>query len=129
MALFKPPAYMSCLRYYRQYSVLNRTLNKSLNLKYCVPIQCVSQRWLFWEKDRKGGYDTSEKVSTLEHLKKGFKELKYELVLWRQEMKELIQTDPLLIARPGNIPFFLLFLTLSLFLGIQFSITHNSSAL
>ncbi|KAM3962467.1 complex I intermediate-associated protein 30 [Aphomia sociella] len=78
-----------------------RNINKNFELNR-PSIQNVSKRWLFWERNRKGGYITKEKVSTLEHLKSGFKELKYEFTLFKQELRELVETDPLLVARPGE---------------------------
>ncbi|XP_073950562.1 complex I intermediate-associated protein 30 [Choristoneura fumiferana] len=86
----------------RAYSALNKVLKKGLNLNNSTPILTNTQRWLFWEKERKGGYNTKGEVSTITHLKTGFKELKSEVKLWMQEMKELAVTDPLLIARPGE---------------------------
>ncbi|CAH2094498.1 unnamed protein product [Euphydryas editha] len=60
------------------------------------------QRQLFWERDRKGGYNSNEKISKINLIKDGFKELKGEFKLLGQEIKELIAADPLLIARPGK---------------------------
>ncbi|XP_063627900.1 complex I intermediate-associated protein 30, mitochondrial [Cydia splendana] len=86
----------------RAYSVLNRVLDKRLKLYNSASILTNTQRWLFHESERKGGYNTKEDVSTLTHIKNGFKELKSEVKLWLQEMKDLALTDPLLIARPGE---------------------------
>lgn len=94
-------AYRVILRNIRQFSYFN---NADTILKLNRPsIQTVSKRRLFWERDRKGGYSTTEKVSILDHLKTGFKELKHEFGLLKQEIKELVETDPLLVARPGEI--------------------------
>ncbi|RVE55332.1 hypothetical protein evm_000230 [Chilo suppressalis] len=84
--------------------------NRRLQFQWCrqpqrakLPItQNVSSRFLFWERDRKGGYDTSQKISLSEHLKEGYKEIKGEFKLLGQEIKALIETDPLLVARPGE---------------------------
>ncbi|CAH0678791.1 unnamed protein product [Chilo suppressalis] len=84
----------------RQHSFLTKNV---IQPKAKLPItQNVSSRFLFWERDRKGGYDTSQKISLSEHLKEGYKEIKGEFKLLGQEIKALIETDPLLVARPGE---------------------------
>ncbi|XP_072929980.1 complex I intermediate-associated protein 30, mitochondrial [Epargyreus clarus] len=101
----------SCFRLLKRYHpccVLNFVLEPSKTLRFAAPIQ----KRLFWEKDRKGGYNTEdklEKVSTIQHIKNGFKELKSELKLFGQEIKDLIEMDPLLIARPGEVDLLWLF--------------------
>ncbi|PZC75498.1 hypothetical protein B5X24_HaOG206039 [Helicoverpa armigera] len=102
MALCKTSIFINIIRNNRHYSTLCKSLTNINSLNYSKPILITSQRWLFHESFRKGGYDTEKKVSNLEHLKSGFKELKQELKLFGQEVKELIITDPLLIARPGE---------------------------
>lgn len=87
IAKFKSSNIISCNNYWKVNSILPQN------------IQC---RHLFWEKDRKGGYEFKEKQSILTHLKNGIKELKEEINLSMKELKELAETDPLLIARPGK---------------------------
>ncbi|XP_062539696.1 complex I intermediate-associated protein 30, mitochondrial [Armigeres subalbatus] len=59
---------------------------------------------LFWEKERKGGYDTKskKKVSQKQQILDGLKELRQEFALFNQEWKEKLQSDPLLVFRPGE---------------------------
>lgn len=58
---------------------------------------------LFWERDEKGGYkDTRPRPSRIQMIRDGMKEMKHEIALWRQEMKELFETDPILLYRPGE---------------------------
>ncbi|XP_049877481.1 complex I intermediate-associated protein 30, mitochondrial [Pectinophora gossypiella] len=102
MALWKTRVISSLFRQYRYYSAFNRTLNKCDLFDNNRLTQVLSHRGLFWEKDRKSGYDTAHNISYLEHLKNGFQELKYELKLFGQEIKEFMEADPLLIARPGE---------------------------
>lgn len=102
MALLKTRILTSLIQQSRQYSFLSRNLDKTVHIQSIYPVKSIQQRWLFWEKDRKGGYDTAHQVSIFQHLKQGFKELKGECKLWMHEVKELIETDPLLIARPGK---------------------------
>ncbi|XP_004921859.1 complex I intermediate-associated protein 30, mitochondrial [Bombyx mori] len=101
MSLLKTNVITS-VKYLRSFSVLCRKSNQDHHLKKC-PILFNTQRWLFWERHRKGGYDTTIKTSNWEHLKNGLVELKHELKLFAKELKELYDMDPLLIARPGEI--------------------------
>lgn len=51
--------------------------------------------------DRKDGYGKSKDLSKKEHIKFGLKQLKTELKLWTEEMKETIRGDPILLLPPG----------------------------
>lgn len=102
MALCKINTYANLIRNSRQFTILYKDLTNRSNFKYSNPYLIGSQRWLFHESHRKGGYDTEHKISNWEHMKNGFKELKEELNLFKQEVIDLIETDPLLIARPGK---------------------------
>lgn len=55
-----------------------------------------------WVKDRKNGYKTQKEVSTKQHIIDGLKLLKHEIKLWKEEVKELLTGDPLLVCRPGE---------------------------
>lgn len=102
MALLRPHFLVNVLRHQRHFSVLCKGVDKKLNTSNISPISVNFQRYLFWERHRKGGYDTALKVGYLELIKTGFKELKEECKLFAQEVKEYIKVDPLLIARPGE---------------------------
>lgn len=97
MALCKKISVHNLVQTQRLCAIYNKTL-----LKISAPANKLTQRCLFWEKERKGGYDTREKVSPIQHIKHGFQELKCEIKLWTQEVKETLKADPLLIARPGE---------------------------
>ncbi|XP_013170863.1 PREDICTED: probable complex I intermediate-associated protein 30, mitochondrial [Papilio xuthus] len=88
--------------YFRHYSVLCKRLDNSPLLSCFAQSFIPVNRSLFWEKERKGGYRSQENVSYIEHMKNGYKELKVELKLFAKEMKEFLEADPLLIARPGE---------------------------
>lgn len=88
---------------YRQFSVLRKTIDSRPLLQKHEHIMKISGRFLFWERDRKGGYNTKIKTSPLENIKNGFRELKYELKLFQKEVKDYFTMDPLLLARPGKI--------------------------
>ncbi|XP_053687559.1 complex I intermediate-associated protein 30, mitochondrial [Sabethes cyaneus] len=58
---------------------------------------------LFWERDRKGGYQSTQpKVSRWQMIRDGMRELKYELSLFHEEWKERFASDPLVVFRPGE---------------------------
>lgn len=58
---------------------------------------------LFWEPDEKGGYkDTRPRPSKIKMIRDGMKELKHEIALWKQEIQEVLDTDPIMIYRPGE---------------------------
>ncbi|KXJ68462.1 complex I intermediate-associated protein 30, mitochondrial [Aedes albopictus] len=69
-----------------------------------VPVRFANN--LFWEKDRKGGYDTKgsggKKVSRKQLIVDGLKELREEFALFNQEWKEKLASDPLVVFRPGE---------------------------
>jgi hypothetical protein len=58
---------------------------------------------LFWERDLKGGYLRDRpKHATVDLVRDGLKELKGEIKLWKDEMKEHFIGDPILAYRPGE---------------------------
>lgn len=65
-----------------------------------VPVRFANN--LFWEKDRKGGYDTTKKVSRKQLILDGLKELRQEFALFNKEWKEKLASDPLVVFRPGE---------------------------
>lgn len=57
----------------------------------------------FWEREKKGGYRTEVPLPSKKQLiLDGLKELKQEISLWKEEMKEKLESDPLLVFRPGE---------------------------
>lgn len=57
----------------------------------------------FWEREKKSGYKTSlPEPSKKQMILDGLKELKSEIHLWKEEMKEKFESDPLLVFRPGE---------------------------
>lgn len=58
----------------------------------------------FWERDDKGGYRDESKLPQLkDRLREGLKELKHEVGLWSEELKERFENDPILTYRPGEV--------------------------
>lgn len=105
MALFRTRHMIINLKNQRLFSVLCKTITENTVSINKYPVQIISQRYLFWEKHRKGGYNTTDTISYFEHMKNGYKELKHECKLFAAEVKELFESDPILISRPGKIFF------------------------
>lgn len=69
-----------------------------------VSFHTSDTRPLFWERDRRGGYDTRlPELSRKQQILDGLRELKQEIVLWKEEVKEKLESDPVLVFRPGRI--------------------------
>lgn len=60
---------------------------------------------LFFEKSKKDNYDrfTAEKTSKKKLILDGLKQLKEEIKMWQNEVKERILMDPVLLYRPGEV--------------------------
>lgn len=72
-------------------------------LQNAHPIHTTPNLQLFWERHRKGGYNKNVKrVSQKELILEGFKQLKKEIILWKQEVQEKLESDPVVIFRPGE---------------------------
>lgn len=72
----------------------------SNNLKY---LRTSAVLELFYEPDEKGGYkDKRPKPSTKQLIRDGFKELKHEIALWTDEVKEKFDCNPFILYRPGE---------------------------
>lgn len=55
-----------------------------------------------WVPDKKDGYRTRKDVSTTQHIIDGFKMLKSEFKLLKEEAIEHLRADPLVVFRPGE---------------------------
>ncbi|XP_066948151.1 complex I intermediate-associated protein 30, mitochondrial isoform X1 [Macrobrachium rosenbergii] len=77
---------------------LDNVQNNAQSVRF---ISTTPVHWMFWERDRKGGYGGKEKHSKKEMIRAGLKELRGELAKWQEEVKEKFECDPLLI-RPGD---------------------------
>lgn len=79
-----------------------RTLEPLLGCRniHLSPIQNT-----FWERDKKGGYnrELERKFWKKDVILSGLEELKGEIKLWKEEVKERIRSDPILIHRPGEV--------------------------
>lgn len=89
-------------------------LNLITKIKY--PIKCdlkiqkqlhlsALNNGLFYEKDMKAGYKTNEEIKNTSKttlIRNGLKELRNEIELWKNEVKEKFEMDPTVINRPGE---------------------------
>lgn len=86
---------------------------RSLNLiTFCYRQECLRQlsctafrNALYYEKDPKDGYKSKtglEKMSRTDLIRTGLKELKQEIKLWKNEIQEKFEMDPILVNRPGE---------------------------
>ncbi|KAF5280870.1 hypothetical protein FQR65_LT03019 [Abscondita terminalis] len=76
---------------------------KSNNLKQISGFKTSCVLNLFYERDDKGGYADNRKFpSKIQMIRDGFKELKQEIALWSEEMKETFEADMCLEFRPGE---------------------------
>ncbi|XP_055381075.1 complex I intermediate-associated protein 30, mitochondrial [Condylostylus longicornis] len=61
-------------------------------------------RTTFWESNKKSGYQKPIKFpSKKKQIIDGFKELKNEISLWKKEVREKFEGDPVLVYRPGEV--------------------------
>lgn len=74
-----------------------------------IHTSCVMKE--FHEYDKRSGYDTGYEIAPtrIERIRLGLKQLKKEIILWKEELKESIECDPVFECRPGidnNIEYF-----------------------
>ncbi|CAD6994449.1 unnamed protein product [Ceratitis capitata] len=75
---------------------------QSVALANCIHTTAI--RSTFWEKEKKSGYNTKITLpSRKELIVEGLRELKEEIKLWKEEMKEKLESDPILVYRPGEV--------------------------
>ncbi|XP_036323109.1 complex I intermediate-associated protein 30, mitochondrial [Rhagoletis pomonella] len=75
---------------------------KSVSDRHFIHTSAI--RSTFWEKEKKSGYKTEVTLPSRKQLiVDGFRELREEVQLWKEEMKEKFESDPILVYRPGEI--------------------------
>lgn len=63
----------------------------------------VARRHLFWEPDRKAGYNrNTPRVSRKQLILEGLRDLKQEIITWKEEVHEKLRSDPVLVFRRGE---------------------------
>lgn len=87
---------MNCI--HRSFKIINIT-----SFMCCSKFHKTSVNNTFWERDEKGGYKSNlQKPSTTKMIREGLKELKQEIKLWSEEVKEHFESDPVMVFRPGE---------------------------
>lgn len=69
-------------------------------------ISTSSSRHGFYEADTKSGYekiDPTTLTNKAKHAKTGFKQLKHEVKLWKEEVVEKFRDDPAILLEPGSV--------------------------
>lgn len=80
-----------------QEKVLNTAIIPASNV-HTTPV-CKT----FWEREKKSGYKTAlPQPSKKKMILDGLRELKEEIHMWSEEMKEKLESDPILVYRPGE---------------------------
>lgn len=90
----------------RQFSIFTTHRNRtSVPKPPTINVPCIQpsnrRNFIGFVPDRKDGYKTQKDDSDREHIKYGLKQLKNELKLWSEEVKETLRADPLMICPPG----------------------------
>lgn len=101
------PNHRICARYYsalmkchhRNDCVLLSQIVKNPNFSVQP---CDKRDFIGWVRDRKDGYRTQKEESETAHLKFGVKQLKNELKIWKEEVKEQFRYDPMMFVPPGK---------------------------
>ncbi|XP_039490648.1 complex I intermediate-associated protein 30, mitochondrial [Drosophila santomea] len=87
---------------------MNSLLRQGLRLGCRLPavkqqIHTTAVHRTFWEREKKSGYKTKlPEPSKKQMIMDGLRDLKEEMKLWRQEVKEQFESDPILVFRPGE---------------------------
>lgn len=85
----------------KRFSVPCKATN--FNISPCSYIHTTAVCKTFWEREKKSGYKTElPEPSKKKMILDGLKELKAEIQLWSEEMKEKLESDPILVFRPGE---------------------------
>lgn len=91
-------------------NVLSRAVSVPLSLGHTIRhrlLHTTAIRSSFWERDKKGGYNRHLKHDPdywkTKVILSGLRDLKDEIRLWKEEVKEKLRSDPVLIFRPGEV--------------------------
>lgn len=58
----------------------------------------------FWEREKKSGYTKKQPIlPSKTMILEGLQELKKEINIWKEEVKEKFEGDPILVYRPGEV--------------------------
>ena len=86
---------------YRSSAYVTRTSCASNALRN---IHTTAVKSTFWEREKKSGYGKKyPTIPTKQMILDGLTEMKNEIQMWREEVKEKFESDPILVFRPGEI--------------------------
>uniref|UniRef100_A0A1Q3FCN5 Putative chaperone protein n=1 Tax=Culex tarsalis TaxID=7177 RepID=A0A1Q3FCN5_CULTA len=89
-------------RFFRNYSHLLGSAARPLRPS-TPALGSIHANTLFWERDRKGGYNSNQPApSRWQLLRDGLRELRQEFALFEQEWREKLASDALVVFRPGE---------------------------
>lgn len=77
-------------------------LIKANNISNALRIHTTAVKSTFWEREKKSGYAKKYPV-TKQMILDGLKEMKDEIQMWKEEVKEKFESDPIMVFRPGEI--------------------------
>lgn len=66
-------------------------------------IHTTAVKATFWEREKKSGYGKKYPIISKTLVLEGLKELKSEIKMWKDEMQEKLEGDPIMVYRPGEI--------------------------
>lgn len=85
-------------------SCSNQVLKNVITNRPAVISAGDRRNFIGFVSDKKDGYGKPpKKESNMDHYKFGFNQLKKEIKLWKDEMKEQLSNDPILIVPPGEV--------------------------
>lgn len=96
--------WIKCTTNFKHFSNLLKLCNVNSKIEWNVSNQIHTTPALttFWEREKKSGYKTALTLPSRKQLiLDGLKELRAELVLFKNEVVERFQSDPILAYRPG----------------------------
>lgn len=83
--------------------LLNRAVIRNVSAKPSQRIHTTAINSLFWEREKKSGYAKKQPLlPNKAMILHGLQELKKEIKLWQEEVKEKFEGDPIMVYRPGE---------------------------
>lgn len=84
--------------------LFNRAIIRNVSARSTQSIHTTVVNTTFWEREKKSGYAKKYPlVPTKAMILEGLQELKKEIILWKDEVKEKLEGDPICVFRPGEV--------------------------
>lgn len=81
--------------------VCRQVVLRHVGLSHLRRIHTTAVNATFWEREKRAGY-AKEYPITKKSILQGLQELRGEINMWADEMKEKLESDPILVYRPGE---------------------------